>query len=125
MVKHYWQGVHKGVALCRSGKKALETEQRKTSVASGVESGVATGGAGEGGAFPEGSTNAWLKEKRIEGHQRFGDGTTWGEMDKQEELYDGCSRGMWEYSGSRTYEVTGDLCPSLDEVAERVGVGGL
>jgi len=32
---------------------------------------------------------------------------------------------MWEYSASRTYEVTGDLCPSLDEVAESVGVGGL
>lgn len=64
MVKHYWQGVHKGVALCRSGKKALETEQRKTSVAGDAASGVATGGAGEGGAFPEGSTNAWLKKKK-------------------------------------------------------------
>ena len=54
MVKHYWQGVHKGVALCRSEKKALETEQRKTSVASDVASGVAIGGVDEGGAFPEG-----------------------------------------------------------------------
>jgi len=54
MVKHYWQGAHKGVALCRSEKKALETEQRKTSVASGAASGVAIGGAGEGGAFPGG-----------------------------------------------------------------------
>lgn len=54
MVKHYWQGVHKGVALCRSEKKALETEQTKTSVADGAESGVTIDGAGEGGAFPEG-----------------------------------------------------------------------
>jgi len=58
MVKHYWQGVHKGVALCRSEKKAPETEQRKTSVADGAASGVATGGAGEGDACPEGWKNA-------------------------------------------------------------------
>lgn len=54
MVKHYWQRVHKGVALCRSEKKAPETEQRKTSVADGAVNGVAMGGADEGGAFPEG-----------------------------------------------------------------------
>jgi len=61
MVKHYWQGVHKGVALCRSEKKAPETEQMKTSVAGvagGAASGVATGGAGEDGACPGGWKNA-------------------------------------------------------------------
>ena len=56
MVKHYWQGVHKGVALCRSEKKALETAQKRASVVGGAVSGVAIdgAGAGEGGAFPEG-----------------------------------------------------------------------
>jgi len=52
MVKHYWQAVHKGVALCRSEKKASETEQMKTSVADGAASGVVIDDAGEGGAFP-------------------------------------------------------------------------
>ena len=51
MVKYYWQGVHKGVTLCRSEKRVPETERRKMSVASGaVANGVAIGGAGEGGA---------------------------------------------------------------------------
>jgi len=54
MVKHYWQGVHKGVALCRSEKKAPETEQRRASVEGGAASGVAVDDAGEDGAFPEG-----------------------------------------------------------------------
>ena len=54
MVKHYWQGVHKGVALCRSEKKAPETEQRRTSVADGAASGVTIDGAGGSDAFPEG-----------------------------------------------------------------------
>src|SRR6266478_3148926 len=66
MVKHYWQEVRKGVALCRSEKKALETEQRKTSVASGAAaSGVTTDDAGEGGGSPEGWTNATLDNKSI------------------------------------------------------------
>lgn len=52
MVKHYcWQEVHKDVALCRSEKKAPETEQRKTNVADESVSGVAVDGADEGGAF--------------------------------------------------------------------------
>ena len=52
MVKHYWwQEVHKGVALCRSEKKAPETEQRKTNVADESVSGAAIGDADEGGAF--------------------------------------------------------------------------
>ena len=63
MVKHYWWQVHKGVALCRSEKKALETKQRKTSVADESVSGGAIGGADEGGAFPGGSTNAWLNDE--------------------------------------------------------------
>jgi hypothetical protein len=55
MVKHYWQEVRKGVALCRSEKKALETEQRKTSVVGGAVSGATIGDAGDaGGAFPKG-----------------------------------------------------------------------
>jgi len=52
MVKHYcWQGVHKGVALCRSEKKAPETEQRKTNVVDESVSGAAVGGVDGGGAF--------------------------------------------------------------------------
>lgn len=55
MVKHYWwQEVHKGVALCRSEKKAPETEQRKTNVAGESVSGAAVDGVDEGGAFPGG-----------------------------------------------------------------------
>jgi hypothetical protein len=80
MVKHYWQGVHKGVALCRSGKKAPETEQRKTSVvAGGAASDVATGDAGEGGAFPGGSTNASLEKRKT----RASDTRRWNDMEKE------------------------------------------
>jgi len=52
MVKHYWwQEVHKGVALCRSEKKAPETEQRKTNVADESVSGAKVDGANEDGAY--------------------------------------------------------------------------
>jgi hypothetical protein len=71
MVKHYWLGVHKGVALCRSEKKALETEQRKTSV-EGVASGATVGGADGSGAYPGGWTSASLDEQK---RQNFGGGT--------------------------------------------------
>jgi len=97
MVKHYWQAVHKGVALCRSEKKAPETEQRKTSVADGAASGVAIDDAGEGGAFPVGWTSATLKKNKKNKNQcirRWEMGAYDRERDKQELLYDGCSRGM-------------------------------
>ena len=85
MVNHYWEGVHKGVSLCHSEKKALETEQRKTSVASDAARGAAMAGIDEGGVFPEGWTNGWLNDERV---RRLETGRRGRERDKHD------SRGM-------------------------------